>query len=116
MTKSSPDEVILSGTNQYQGLTSVTGGILAIMNSEALGDLSSGTVVSVGGSLALRKLTGSFGLSIAEEITIAGAANGGALRNDSGANSITSQLKLSGDATIYAAGQFQTESQAGGRR
>lgn len=104
LSKSSPDEVILSGTNQYQGLTSVAGGILAIMNSDALGDLSSGTVVSVGGSLALRKPTGSFGLSIAEEITIAGAANGGALRNDSGANSITSQLKLSADATIYAAG------------
>ena len=104
LSKSSPDEVILSGSNQYQGLTSVTGGILAIMNSEALGDLSSGTTVSVGGSLVLRKPGGSYGLSIAEEITIAGAANGGALRNDSGVNTITSQLKLSGDATIYAAG------------
>jgi autotransporter-associated beta strand protein len=104
LSKSSPDEVILSGSNQYQGLTSVTGGILAIMNSEALGDLSSGTTVSVGGSLVFRKPGGSYGLSIAEEITIAGAANGGALRNDSGVNTITSQLKLSGDATIYAAG------------
>ncbi len=104
LTKSSPDEVLLSGTNGYQGLTSVTGGVLAISNSQALGDLAAGTDVAAGGSLVLRKPSGSYGLTINEEITIAGAGNLGALRNDIGVNTITSQLKLSGDATIYADG------------
>jgi len=104
LVKSSNDLVLLSGTNGYQGLTSVTGGVLAIANSQALGDLAAGTDVAAGGSLVLRKPSGSYGLTINEEITIAGAGNLGALRNDTGVNTITSQLKLSGDATIYADG------------
>ena len=101
LTKSSADEVLLSGVNGYQGLTSITGGILAIMNSQALGDSSAGTTVAAGGTLVLRKPTGLPGLTINEEVTITGAGNLGALRNDTGVNSITSQLKLGGDATIY---------------
>ncbi len=104
LTKSSADEVLLSGANGYQGVTSVTGGVLAIANSQALGDLAAGTDVVAGGSLVLRKPSGSYGLTINEDITIAGAGNLGALRNDTGVNTITSQLKLSGDATIYADG------------
>jgi len=104
LIKSSADEVLLSGANGYQGATSVTGGVLAIMNSQALGDLSAGTNVVAGGSLVLRKPTGTYGLTINEEITIAGDGNLGALRNDTGVNTITSQLKLGGDATIYADG------------
>lgn len=104
LIKSSADEVLLSGANGYQGLTTVTGGVLAIMNSQALGDLSAGTNVVSGGSLVLRKPTGTYGLTINEEITIAGDGNLGALRNDTGVNTITSQLKLAGDATIYADG------------
>ena len=101
LTKSSADEVVLSGVNGYQGATSITGGILAIMNSQALGDSSAGTTVVAGGTLVLRKPTGLPGLTINEEVTITGAGNLGALRNDTGVNSIASQLKLGGDATIY---------------
>ena len=104
LTKSSADEVVLSGVNGYQGATSITGGILAIMNSQALGDLSAGTTVAAGGTLVLRKPTGLPGLTINEEVTITGAGNLGALRNDTGVNSIASQLKLGGDATIYVKG------------
>lgn len=104
LQKTSADAVILSGANQYQGETLVSGGILVLRNGAALGSVADATRVVSGGSLQLEKPASAAGITIAEQITIAGASNSGALRNFSGANSVTGALLLDGDATVYADG------------
>lgn len=104
LQKTSADAVILSGTNQYQGETLVSGGVLILRNGAALGTVADATRVVPGGSLQLEKPASAAGITIAEQITIAGASNSGALRNFSGANILTGALLLDGDATVYADG------------
>ena len=100
MTKSTTGTVTLSGTNTYSGLTSITGGILNIQNSSALGSTAAGTSVSAG-TLQIQG-----GLSIgAEPLTLAGtgaAGTTGALENLSGVNSYAGAITVS-SATIGSA-------------
>jgi autotransporter-associated beta strand protein len=74
----------LQGANTYIGLTMVTGGVLAITNSSALGDHVAGTNVTSPGTLQL-----SNNVDIgSERVTITGPGNAdfGALQSVSGTN------------------------------
>jgi len=56
-TKTGSGTLVLSGTNTYTGTTSVSGGVLNIKNSNALGDPSAGTTISSGATLELQNGT-----------------------------------------------------------
>ena len=104
LQKTSAGTVVLSGANHYAGETVVSGGVLVLRNGAALGSVAGATQVLVGGSLQVEKPAFFGGVVIGEQISLAGAANAGALRNFSGVNSITGPVLLSADATIYADG------------
>ncbi|CAN5667748.1 hypothetical protein BH11VER1_BH11VER1_17180 [soil metagenome] len=86
----------LTGVNNYTGLTTISAGVLNIQNASALGNVSSGTLVSTGAALEIQG-----GIAVgAEALTLNGTGinNGGALRNISGNNSFAGLLTL-GSAT-----------------
>ncbi|MBL8825981.1 MAG: autotransporter-associated beta strand repeat-containing protein, partial [Planctomycetaceae bacterium] len=113
----------LDGNNTYEGLTTVTQGILNVQQNNGLGSTAGHTVVTAGAALELR---GS--VTIPENISIAGPGVGlsfdsGALRSASGVNEITgdvhlnsavvavsadgaSELRMSGAVVGMAANQF----------
>jgi outer membrane autotransporter protein len=87
----------LSGTNTYEGLSTVSEGTLVVSNGAGLGasGAGNGTLVADGATLAL-----SGAITTAEAITLngAGVSDGGALRNLSGENTVTGAITL-GSAT-----------------
>jgi autotransporter-associated beta strand protein len=90
----------LSGANAYTGLTTVSGGILSVNNTNALGGTLSGTTVSGGASLEL-----SGGITfVAESLTLAGTGvlGTGALRNSTGNNTWTGAITLAADTRIQS--------------
>jgi len=90
---------ILTGSNSYDGLTSVNSGILRILNDTALGSTVGGTVVANGATLQLGG-----GINVgAEALTISGggaAGTSGALANNSGNNTYGGAITLAANATI----------------
>ncbi|MDZ7618249.1 MAG: autotransporter-associated beta strand repeat-containing protein [Patescibacteria group bacterium] len=93
--------VRLNVANSYQGQTTVlNGGRLAVLNSGALGATTAGTVVESGGQLRLQN---NVAIAAGEAITIAGdgPSTEGALRNDSGNNSVAN-LTLAAAARIFS--------------
>jgi autotransporter-associated beta strand protein len=99
-TKSGTGTLTLTGANTYSGLTTVSGGILLIQNSAALGTTAGGTTVSSGATLELQS-----GIFVgAEPLTLSGAgvSNFGALRNLSGNNSFAGAITLASASTIYS--------------
>jgi fibronectin-binding autotransporter adhesin len=99
-TKSGTGTLTLTGANTYSGLTTVSGGILLIQNSAALGTTVGGTTVSSGATLELQS-----GIAVgAEPLTLngAGVSNFGALRNLSGNNSFAGAITLTSASTIYS--------------
>ncbi len=89
----------LDVANSYDGLTAVnSGGRLVVQNSNALGSTAAGTVVASGGQLRLQN---NVAIPAAETVTITGdgPSTEGALRNESGNNSVASLL-LGGAARI----------------
>ena len=104
LQKISPDVVVLSGVNEYTGQTLVSGGVLALRSSGALGSAVDGTTVTSGGSLQLEKPSQGAGITLAETIRISGSSNLGAIRNFSGVNTVTGGVILDADATIHADG------------
>jgi filamentous hemagglutinin family protein len=91
--------VTLSGNNSYSGTTTVqAGSTLVLAHSNALGNTTGATTVSNGATLALQG-----DITVNESVTLNGtgaAANGGALRNLSGNNSITGPITLVGAGRI----------------
>ncbi len=97
LTKNDAGILTLTGVNTYQGLTTVSGGILNIQNAAALGAIGTGTVVDAGAQLQLQ---GGIVYN-AEPLTLNGDGGGtGALLNVSGANSWTGDITLASASTI----------------
>ncbi|MFT5524100.1 MAG: autotransporter-associated beta strand protein, partial [Pirellulaceae bacterium] len=92
-------DVTLSGVSNYDGATSIVDGTLILLGPNGnLGDDFTGTTVTAGAALQLEG-----GVSVPTElISIFGTGDGagnGALRNESGTNSV-GNLDLAGDADI----------------
>jgi autotransporter-associated beta strand protein len=89
---------ILSGSNSYGGLTTITTGILNIRNDNALGTTNSGIIVASGSTLQLEG-----GINVGNEaMTFNGtgaALQNGVLVNVSGANSYGGQLTMGSSVT-----------------
>lgn len=97
LAKTGEGNLTLSGANTYSGETNVNAGTLTISNNSALGTTASGTTVADGATLAL---TG--GVTTSEEITLngTGVADGGALRNVSGNNTVSGAITLDSASRI----------------
>ncbi|UVE19151.1 autotransporter-associated beta strand repeat-containing protein [Pseudomonas sp. LS44] len=98
LTKAGASTQILSGSNTYSGLTTVSAGILNIQNNTALGATSGATTVAVGAELQLQG-----GITVgAEALTLngTGIGNGGALHSVSGNNSYAGAVTLAGNSRI----------------
>ena len=97
LTKNGNGVMRLSSANDYTGPTTVSAGVLSLTNANALGasGTDSATTVANGAQIAL-----SGNISVSEPITlngygaVRGAADGGALRNLSGDNTITGLLSI----------------------
>ena len=102
--KQSAGTWVLSGTNTYTGLTTISGGTLVAQNNSALGKTTGATTVN-GGTLDLGGTLGGNALNLgAEVITISGSGVGtnGALVNN-GSNDQTNavqKLVLGANATV----------------
>ena len=105
-------KLILTGTNLYSGITTVSAGVMQVKNNDALGSLSAGTGTSYTTvtNLASLELNGASALTVPEDIRINGLGVGGingALRQISGAFATTltggitssSAARVSNDAT-----------------
>ncbi|MBI2497278.1 MAG: autotransporter-associated beta strand repeat-containing protein, partial [Opitutae bacterium] len=100
LTKAGLGTLVLSGANTYTGLTSVSGGVLNVQHSSALGTTDAGTTVTSGEELQLQG-----GISIGNEalsLTGTGMSTTGALRNISGDNSFAGAITLTGATRITA--------------
>lgn len=100
--KASTGEMTLHRANTYSGATLVQAGTLSVLNNNALGDLSRGTTVAEGATVAF----GAQADTVLELFTIAGAGVGGtrgALVTSADVW-INSGLVLSGPAAIRADG------------
>jgi fibronectin-binding autotransporter adhesin len=122
LTKLGTSTLVLTGNNEYYaGSITVSGGVLNIQHSSALGSDAAGTTVASGAALQLQG-----GISVgAEALTLygTGISNGGALQNYSGnntygglislgdtsqINSISGLLTLSNQGTITGSGSGLT--------
>jgi fibronectin-binding autotransporter adhesin len=98
IAKNGTGTLTLSGTNAYNGTTTINDGILRASHATALGATANGTTVASGGALEL-----SGGISIgAEALSLAGTgiSSGGALRNISGDNSYAGAITLAAATRI----------------
>ena len=98
VTKTGTSTFSLSGTNDYNGLTTISGGVLNIRNSSALGSFVAGTTVATGAALQIQ---GNVAVGT-EALTLngAGVASDGAFRNISGNNSFAGPITLGSASTI----------------
>jgi len=102
LTKTTTETVVLSGTNTYSGLTTVSGGILEVRSNAALGTVGGTTTVGANASV---QINGN-GLTIAEPITLnnsSGISNGGALRN------LANNNTWSGAVTLTTGGRINSD-------
>lgn len=93
--------LILSNSNTYKGMTTVSSGILRISNPEALGATDSATIIAVNAAL---EIDGNFvaSNSVDESFTLNGTGenNSGALRNISNEVDITGEINLASNTSI----------------
>ena len=98
LTKRDPGTLILSAASTYQGLTTVSAGVLNIRGNAALGTTAAGTTVTSGAALEVQG-----GITVgAEALTLngSGITSGGALRNISGSNTYGGAITLGSAARI----------------
>jgi len=104
LDKQGAGTLLLSNNNTYTGVTTVSEGILSITNGGALGDTSSGTVVSSGGQLRLG--VNNITVDSGESISIAGdgPGSGGAIYAQAGNNmNIDGPVSLAANSRINVA-------------
>ena len=101
VTKDGAGTLILSGSNNFEGVTNVMSGIVSVQHNNGLGSLAAGTVVSSGAELQLSKVNG---ITIGgEALTLNGAGIGGAsgaLNNVLANNSFGGVVTLNSASTI----------------
>lgn len=98
LNKTTTGTVTLSGTNSYDGVTTISAGILTIQNSSALGSITGGTTVGASGALQVQN-----NIAVAGEmITLSsiGIGASGGIRSTSGNNSFGGVVTLTGDSRI----------------
>lgn len=104
LIKAGNGQLILSGDNSYEGITTISAGVLNIRHPNALGTTSAGTVLSVGTLQIEGGIT-----TAAEPLTLSGTGFGGAaaigiqngaLVNVSGHNTYAGLITLAAAATI----------------
>lgn len=91
---------ILSGANDYAGLTRISQGVLAVTGTGTLGSTADGTLVDSGAALALDN-----GVTVTgEALTLngTGIADGGALFSNSGNNHWAGTVTLASNSSIVA--------------
>lgn len=91
---------ILSGANDYAGLTRISQGVLAVTGTGTLGSTADGTLVDSGAALALDN-----GVTVTgEALTLngTGIADGGALFSNSGTTHWAGTVTLGSDSSIVA--------------
>ncbi len=103
LVKLGTNTLTLTGSNVYDGVTTVSLGILAINNANALGTTNGGTVVyCAGGPLIGGKLEVSGGIVLAEPITLMGPGEGApyvdSLAATGGTNTLAGTVTLTGTA------------------
>lgn len=98
ITKTGAGRIEFSGANSYNGLTTISTGVLNIQNSSALGTTAAGTTVSSGGALEIQ---GNIAVGN-EALTLngTGISSGGAFRNISGNNSYAGTITLASASAI----------------
>src|SRR5206468_11775747 len=95
-TKSGNRTLVLSGSNIYTGTTTISSGVLRVVNSAALGSVQARTIVSSGAAL---EITGN-ALS-SEPVTISGTGVGGTgAIHSSAKNNSLGDILLSNHSTI----------------
>lgn len=103
VTKQGSGTLILSGSNTYSGLTTVSEGVLSVQNNNALGSASAGTVVSANAALQLSNVASGNLTTLAEPLTLNGlgvGGSGGALRNIAGNNNFQGPVTIASTARI----------------
>ena len=100
--KTGAGNLVLGGTNTYQGPVTVSAGTLTLNTSNGLGQTGTwGNTISSGSTLALQN-----NITVNEggfDIAGTGASGAGAIRNVSGTNTLNGQLTMLGNTTITAA-------------
>lgn len=114
LTKANLGTLILNANNQYSGGTTVSGGILEVQHSSALG--TAAVTVQSGAALQLNATSGNLTIINALNLSGTGISNGGALINLLGANSLTTgAITLSTSAQIeVTAGSLSSSNTIGG--
>ena len=98
LAKTGSGTLFLTGSNDYTGTTTISGGVLSISSNTALRSAAGGTMVASGAALQLQ---GNANLGN-EALTLSGTgiASDGALRNISGANAVGGPVTLATDTRI----------------
>jgi fibronectin-binding autotransporter adhesin len=100
LIKTGTSTLTLSGSNSYDGATTISNGVIIAASNTALGTASNGTTVVSGAGLALQG-----GITVSNEtLSVAGTGVGGngALRNLSGTNTWTGAITMTNDAEFQS--------------
>ena len=100
LVKTNAGTLIFFGPNTYAGATTISGGVLRIENSTAMGNVTAAATVSSGAALELKD-----GIAVgAKPLSLSGSGiggtGGGALRNIAGDNSWAGSITLAAPARI----------------
>lgn len=89
---------ILSGSNNHNGTTLVTGGTLNIRHASALGTTTAGTTVNTGARLQIEGEN----LVIPENLSLGTGSTGATIENISGTNTLSGTLTRNGALTLIS--------------
>lgn len=110
LEKNSTGTWILSGSNNHNGTTLVTGGTLNIRHASALGTTQAGTTVNTGARLQIEGEN----LVIPEDLSLGTGSTGATIENVSGNNTLSGTLTRNGALTfISTAGKLTVQSDIG---